>query len=407
VVVDDTGIQTRREEYTPYGETSFGSHTRKRYRFTGQERDEESGLAYEGARYFAAGLGRWLSCDPAGVAGGINLFAYSCCNPNRFVDPSGTQPTTPDAPRNYELPAETIEVSGTAPPDVVGSAVKRGIINPLPNRQQIATNLIAYDKQHDALAAQRHEILSESDPEQAQAELDKRVEKVYGRIVADAEAELEKTHRMSSSVMPFVGIALVGSALAAAGAWAEPCLAVVGEGTTAGTAAAGRFAAYAGAATFFNWASGRDRDSPPVVAGTQLGNTSPTTSDPYAHRETRTIVGYKVELFAERVGSTYSVTVFDFRTPLDPATGKPTVGVGFKEFGNALKAEAMAHGASTLEVTGTMVGNPELNVMDAARARIIGFPKFQRVGPIEFVMRAQFRPANMPTSPRVAPIRGR
>ena len=37
---------TNREEYTPYGETSFGSYARKRYRFTGKERDEESGLGY-------------------------------------------------------------------------------------------------------------------------------------------------------------------------------------------------------------------------------------------------------------------------------------------------------------------------------------------------------------------------
>ena len=36
----------------------------KRYRFTGMERDEESGLAHHGARYYAPWLGRWLSCDP-------------------------------------------------------------------------------------------------------------------------------------------------------------------------------------------------------------------------------------------------------------------------------------------------------------------------------------------------------
>src|SRR5262249_41123160 len=53
VVVDDTGAWLNREEYTPYGETSFGSFARKRYRFTGKERDEESGLYYHGARYYA------------------------------------------------------------------------------------------------------------------------------------------------------------------------------------------------------------------------------------------------------------------------------------------------------------------------------------------------------------------
>ncbi|MFD1322658.1 SpvB/TcaC N-terminal domain-containing protein [Micromonospora sonneratiae] len=87
--VDDTGKLTNREEFTPYGETSFGSYTRKRYRFTGEERDEESGLSYHSARYLAPWLGRWVSCDPAGPSGGVNLYAYVSGNPLRLVDPSG------------------------------------------------------------------------------------------------------------------------------------------------------------------------------------------------------------------------------------------------------------------------------------------------------------------------------
>ncbi len=67
IVVDDLGGLVNREEYTPYGETSFGSFTRKRYRFTGKERDEESGLCYFGARYYEPSLARWCSCDPAGL----------------------------------------------------------------------------------------------------------------------------------------------------------------------------------------------------------------------------------------------------------------------------------------------------------------------------------------------------
>src|SRR5919197_5413839 len=65
VVVDSGGAFVNREEYTPYAETSFGSFARKRYRFTGKERDEESGLNYHVARCYAPWLGRWLSCDPA------------------------------------------------------------------------------------------------------------------------------------------------------------------------------------------------------------------------------------------------------------------------------------------------------------------------------------------------------
>jgi RHS repeat-associated protein len=90
-VLDQTGTLTNREEYTPYGETSFGSYTRKRYRFTGQERDEESGLTYHDARYCCPWLARWISADPLGAAGGLNLFAYAAGNPVCRVDRDGRQ----------------------------------------------------------------------------------------------------------------------------------------------------------------------------------------------------------------------------------------------------------------------------------------------------------------------------
>jgi RHS repeat-associated protein len=91
VVVDSVGSVTNREEYTPYGETSFGSYTRKRFRFTGKERDEESGLAYHGARYYQPWLGRWTSCDPKAPQSGLNVYAYGKRNPLRFTDPTGTE----------------------------------------------------------------------------------------------------------------------------------------------------------------------------------------------------------------------------------------------------------------------------------------------------------------------------
>ncbi|MDX8126804.1 SpvB/TcaC N-terminal domain-containing protein [Methylomonas sp. OY6] len=96
VVIGGDGSWLNREEYTPYGETSFGSFARKRYRFTGKERDEESGLNYHAARYYAAWVVRWVSGDPIGVRGGINLYGYVDGNPIRLADLSGLNPDKPN-----------------------------------------------------------------------------------------------------------------------------------------------------------------------------------------------------------------------------------------------------------------------------------------------------------------------
>jgi RHS repeat-associated protein len=67
--LDDQAQIVSYEEYFPYGSTSYQAvssqtETPKRYRYTGKERDEETGLSYHGARYCALWLGRWTSYDP-------------------------------------------------------------------------------------------------------------------------------------------------------------------------------------------------------------------------------------------------------------------------------------------------------------------------------------------------------
>lgn len=57
------------EEYHPYGSTAYSiyinnNHSTKRYRYSNKERDDETGLYYYGARYYAAWLGRWTAVDP-------------------------------------------------------------------------------------------------------------------------------------------------------------------------------------------------------------------------------------------------------------------------------------------------------------------------------------------------------
>ncbi len=88
------------EEYAPYGSTSYQAvrsqtETPKRYRYTGKERDGESGLYYHGARYYAAWVGRWASADPADIADGPNLYHYASGSPIGLVDPNGEQSRPP------------------------------------------------------------------------------------------------------------------------------------------------------------------------------------------------------------------------------------------------------------------------------------------------------------------------
>ncbi|WP_211441355.1 SpvB/TcaC N-terminal domain-containing protein [Collimonas humicola] len=81
------------EEYTPFGASSYQAllgKTPKRYRYTGKERDEESGLEYHGARYYLPWLGRWLNADPLDIKDAVNVYQYCGNNPVKNFDPSGT-----------------------------------------------------------------------------------------------------------------------------------------------------------------------------------------------------------------------------------------------------------------------------------------------------------------------------
>lgn len=96
IELDAAGAIVSYEEYHPYGSTAYqGGRTLaeaslKRYRYSGKERDEETGLADHGARYYAAWLGRWIAADPAGherPEHGAYLFAAA--NPVKYIDPDG------------------------------------------------------------------------------------------------------------------------------------------------------------------------------------------------------------------------------------------------------------------------------------------------------------------------------
>jgi RHS repeat-associated protein len=51
--------------------------------------DDDSGLQYMWNRWYNPALGRFVSRDPIGIRGGLNLYSYLTNNPLRGVDPLG------------------------------------------------------------------------------------------------------------------------------------------------------------------------------------------------------------------------------------------------------------------------------------------------------------------------------
>jgi RHS repeat-associated protein len=101
-------LMKARYDYLPFGEeiassysgrsaiAGYGSSDNARQKFTGKERDNETGLDYFGARYYASAQGRFSSADPKPVTKENflnpqrwNLYIYVNNNPLTAIDPEG------------------------------------------------------------------------------------------------------------------------------------------------------------------------------------------------------------------------------------------------------------------------------------------------------------------------------
>lgn len=90
VTIGANGAVLSRQEYTPYGETSFGGAERQRYQFVGKEREEESGMYCFGNRYYVPWLARFSIPDPmANAHVDLSPYCYANGNPMTYADPSG------------------------------------------------------------------------------------------------------------------------------------------------------------------------------------------------------------------------------------------------------------------------------------------------------------------------------
>jgi RHS repeat-associated protein len=99
-LTDANGNIVQRYDYTPYGQTTASAAGfNNPYQYTGRELDQ-SGLYYYRARYYSPQMGRFISEDPIGLAGGLNVYVYVGGNLINYVDllglideaPRGTSP---------------------------------------------------------------------------------------------------------------------------------------------------------------------------------------------------------------------------------------------------------------------------------------------------------------------------
>lgn len=98
-MTDSTGTVRARYDYDPFGrrtlitgdkETPFG--------FTGHYSHSPTGLTLAMFRAYEPALGRWITEDPVGLRGGLNLYSYVDNNSVNYIDPAGRLKVAPGVP---------------------------------------------------------------------------------------------------------------------------------------------------------------------------------------------------------------------------------------------------------------------------------------------------------------------
>jgi RHS repeat-associated protein len=102
VITDSSGVRLRESDYYPFGgeRVVLNNLSDEAHKFSGKERDAESGLDYFGARYYSYRMGRFATPDwsaapvpvpyaDLGNPQSLNLYSYVQNNPITGVDPDG------------------------------------------------------------------------------------------------------------------------------------------------------------------------------------------------------------------------------------------------------------------------------------------------------------------------------
>ena len=151
-LVDGAGRLVGQSRHSAFGEWSWAASSRETtpFRFPGQYEDAETGLHYNRYRYYDPQVGRYLTPDPIGLAGGFNSYRYGP-NPIGWVDPMGWAThhlnaswTGGDIPNPWESTMGT-QPHGLACPDCLASQARchteRQLMHHLENNPETAARL--------------------------------------------------------------------------------------------------------------------------------------------------------------------------------------------------------------------------------------------------------------------------
>ncbi len=123
-ITDARGRVAWRASYSAYGmaHVEKGDKDLNPFRLPGQYFDSETGLHYNRFRYYDPRLGRYLTEDPLGFAGGTNLFAYTKGDPINHRDPLGLNCGDPDKVHIYHgtLDEDALRETGFSTKDKYG-----------------------------------------------------------------------------------------------------------------------------------------------------------------------------------------------------------------------------------------------------------------------------------------------
>lgn len=131
----DSGVVTVTSSYDVYGQMRNGEPGPVPQRLAGMWWDKDAGLYYVRARWYEPGVGRFMTPDPIGIAGGLNLYKYAFNNPVKYVDLLGIGPGD-GPPPGWKL-LQT-------PPNLIGVLPELPLIVPLPeSSEQLHTSDIS------------------------------------------------------------------------------------------------------------------------------------------------------------------------------------------------------------------------------------------------------------------------